>query len=133
MKKPNRSTPKMMHRAGELRHEQTPAEARLWAYLRAGRTNGIAFRRQHAIGPYVTDFCAPRFKLVIEVDGSQHLDQQEHDSERTAFLKAQGYTILRFWNRDVMNNIEGVLGVILQEISSTGIKTKEEIKITEEK
>jgi len=65
--------------------------------------------------------CAPRLKLVIEVDGSQHLDQQEYDAERTAFLEAQGYTILRFWNGDVMNNIEGVLGVILEEISPAGM------------
>jgi hypothetical protein len=65
--------------------------------------------------------CAPRRKLVIEVDGSQHLDQQEYDAERTAFLEVQGYTILRFWNGDVMNNIEGVLGVILEEISPAGM------------
>ena len=141
MKKAKRTTPKMMQRPGELRtpalagcarEEQTPAEAKLWAYLRTRRTNGIDFRRQHAIGPYITDFCAPRRKLVIEVDGSQHLDQQEYDAERTAFLKAQGYTILRFWNGDVMNNIEGVLGVILEETSPTGIISEEaEIKIVE--
>ena len=131
MKKPKRTTPKMMHRAAELRKEQTPAEAKLWAYLRTRRTNGIDFRRQHAIGPYITDFCAPRQKLVIEVDGSQHLDQQEYDAERTAFLEAQGYTILRFWNGDVMNNIEGVLGVILEEISPTEIISEEKVKIVE--
>ena len=141
MQKPKRTTPKMMQRAAELRtpalagcarEEQTPAEAKLWAYLRTRRTNGIDFRRQHAIGPYITDFCAPRRKLVIEVDGSQHLDQQEYDAERTAFLKAQGYTILRFWNGDVMNYIEGVLGVILEETSPTGIISEEaEIKIVE--
>jgi len=77
IKKAKRSTPKMMHRAGELLREQTPAEAKLWAYLRAQRANGVHFRRQHAIGPYITDFCAPLQKLVIELDGSQHLDQEE--------------------------------------------------------
>ena len=121
MKKAKRTTPKMMQRAGELRNEQTPAEAKLWAYLRAHRTDGVGFRRQHAIGPYIADFCAPCRKLVIEVDGSQHLDQPEYDAERTAFLEAQGYTILRFWNGDVMNNIEGVLGVILEVISPAGM------------
>jgi very-short-patch-repair endonuclease len=134
MQKPKLTTPKIMRRAGELRHEQTPAEAKLWAYLRAHRANAVGFRRQHAIGSYIVDFYALSRKLVIEVDGSQHLDQQEYDTERTAFLQAQGYTILRFWNGDVMNNIEGVLGVILEEISPTGIITEEEeIKIVEEK
>jgi very-short-patch-repair endonuclease len=121
MQKSKRTTPKMMHRAGELRKEQTPAEAKLWAYLHTLREDGIHVRRQHAIGPYIVDFCAPRRKLVIEVDGSQHLDQREYDAERTACLEAQGYTILRFWNGDVLNNIEGVLGVILEEISPAGM------------
>ncbi|MGA2505554.1 MAG: endonuclease domain-containing protein [Anaerolineales bacterium] len=115
MKKPNRTTPKMLQRASELRKEQTPAEAKLWAYLRARRTGGINFRRQHAIGPYITDFCALRLKFVIEVDGSHHLDQQEYDSERTSILEAQGFTILRFSNGEVMNKIEGVLAVILEK------------------
>jgi very-short-patch-repair endonuclease len=75
MKKTKRTTPKMLHRAGELRSEPTPAEAKLWAYLRTLRADGLRFRRQHAIGPYITDFCSPHLKLVIEVDGSQHLDQ----------------------------------------------------------
>ena len=61
--------------------------------------------------------CAPLQKLIIEVDGSQHLDQEEYDSERTAFLESRGYRVLRFWNRDVMNNIEAVLGVILEALS----------------
>ena len=106
----------MMHRAGELRREKIPAEAKLWAYLRAQRANGVHFRRQHAIGPYITDFCAPRQKLVIELDGSQHLDQEEYDAERTAFLESKGCRLLRFWNGDVMNNINGVMAVILEEL-----------------
>ena len=106
----------MMHRAGELLREQTPAEAKLWAYLRARRAKGVHFRRQHAIGPYITDFCAPRQKLVIELDGSQHLDQEEHDAERTAFLESKGCRVLRSWNSDIMNNINGVIGVILEEL-----------------
>ena len=114
---PTRTTPTGYELARLLRKEPTPAESKLWAYLRGSKLKGIYFRRQHAIGKYVPDFCAPRWKLVIEVDGSQHLDQQEYDAERTAFLEAQGYTILRFWNSDVMNNIEGVLGVILEVIS----------------
>lgn len=82
----------------------------------------IHFRSQHAIGNYIVDFCAPRRKLIIELDGSQHLEQQEYDAERTAFLKSKGYKVLRFWNNDVMNNMDAVLNVIwdaLNEQSDT--------------
>ncbi len=72
----------------------------------------VRFRNQHAIGSYVVDFCAPRRKLIIELDGSQHLDQAEYDAERTAFLESKGYQVIRFWNGDVMNDIEGVLRAI---------------------
>ena len=130
--RPRRSTPKILHRAGELRKEQTPAEAKLWAYLRTLREDGIHFRRQHAVGPYIADFCAPRVKLIIELDGSQHLDQEEYDTERTAFFQAKGFRVLRFWNSDVMNKINDVMGVILEAISSMVMKTEEEIKIVEE-
>ncbi len=101
-----------MHRAGELRKQMTPAEKRLWAYLRAMRADGIHFRRQHAIGKFVADFCAPRQNLVIELDGSQHLEQHERDEERTAFLESQGYRVLRFWNNNVMNDIGTVINLI---------------------
>lgn len=70
---------------------------------------GIGFRRQHAIGPYVVDFCAPRKKLIIELDGSQHIDQSIYDQERTTYLEASGYRVLRFWNNEVMDEIEAVL------------------------
>ncbi|MBI4732292.1 MAG: endonuclease domain-containing protein [Chloroflexi bacterium] len=116
MQKSKRSTPKTLHRAWELRKEPTPAETRLWAYLRTLREEGIHFRRQHSIGPYITDFCAPRRHLVIELDGSQHIDQEEYDTERTVFLESKGYRVLRFWNGDVMNDINGVMGVIQNAI-----------------
>jgi len=93
---PKASTPKMIHRAEELRHNQTDAEAKLWSRLRAHRMHGVHFRRQYAIGNYIVDFCAPRRKLIIEVDGSQHIERQEHDSERTEFLESLGYQVLRF-------------------------------------
>ena len=117
--RPIRSTPKTLHRAGELRKETTPAEKKLWAYLRQLRSDGIRFRRQHAIGPFITDFCSPKSKLIIELDGSQHLEQEEYDSERTEYLASQGYKVIRFWNNDVMNNIEKVMQAIhrtLEEI-----------------
>ncbi len=116
MIKSHRSTPKIKHRAVELRHSQTPAEAKLWSRLRAHQMNGVGFRRQHAIGNYVADFCAPSQKLIIEVDGGHHLEQQAYDAERTAFLESKGYRVLRFWNNDVMAEIESVLGVILDAL-----------------
>jgi very-short-patch-repair endonuclease len=110
--RPNRSTPQIMHQAGELRHNQTPAEIKLWKYLRRGQRWDIKFRRQHAIGRYIVDFCAPGKKLIIELDGSQHIDQKEYDAERTTYLESQGYRVLRFWNKNVMNDIEGVIRAI---------------------
>src|SRR5688500_8523102 len=113
---PKRSSPKMMHRAGELRREPTLAETKLWKYLRSQNLDGTHFRRQYAIGNYIVDFCAPRAKLIIEVDGSQHLDQHSYDAERTEFLKTKGYRVLRFWNNDILNNIQDVMSTILQAI-----------------
>src|SRR5690349_23585410 len=108
-----RSTPKVLHRAGELRKETTPAEKKLWAYLRMMREDGVHFRRQHAIGQYITDFCAPRKRIVIELDGSPHLEQNEYDEERTKYLRSQGYKVIRFWNNQVINNVEGVIKEIM--------------------
>ena len=112
------TTPKMMRRAAELRSNQTEAEAKLWAYLRAHRVNGIHFRRQYAIGKYIVDFCAIRKKLIIELDGSQHLEQEDYDKERTDFLESKGFRVLRFWNNEVLKNINGVMAVILDELKS---------------
>jgi very-short-patch-repair endonuclease len=107
----------MQHRAQEHRKEPTPAEAKLWAYLRTLEGDGIHFRRQQAIGRYIVDFCAARRKLVIEVDGSQHLRQLEYDARRTTFLESKGFRVLRFWNSDVMNRVEGVMGEILEVLN----------------
>ncbi len=107
-----RTTPKIFERAKALHRDMTEAESRLWKHLRAHRMGDVHFRRQHAIGNYIVDFCAPRRKLIIELDGSQHLEQEEYDEERSEFLKSKGYKILRFWNNDVMNNVDSVLSVI---------------------
>jgi len=89
--------------------------------LRAHQMSDVHFRNHtcpggrcqgHAIGNYIVDFCAPRKKLIIELDGSQHLEQKEYDEERTKYLEARGYRVLRFWNNDVMNNMEAVVKVI---------------------
>lgn len=97
----------------------TPAERKLWTALRAHRAGDVHFRNQHAVGNYIVDFCAPRRKLIIEVDGGQHIDQQGYDQERTAFLQSKGYKVLRFWNNDVLKNIDGVMQVIFEAIEET--------------
>ncbi len=115
--KHKRTTPKVFAHAKELRREMTPTEIKLWARLRAHRMKGVHFRPQHAIGNYVVDFCAPRKKLIVELDGSQHLEQEEYDTQRAEFLKSKGYKILRFWNNDVSNNMDAVLSVIWEMLS----------------
>jgi very-short-patch-repair endonuclease len=112
-----RTTPKIFARAKQLHREMTPAETKLWAHLRAHRTDDVHFRNQYAIGNYIADFCAPRKKLVIELDGSQHLEQEEYDEERIAYLRSKGYKVLRFWNNDVMKDIDSVLHVIYSTLN----------------
>ena len=77
---------------------------------------GVHFRRQHAVGNYVVDFCAPHAKIIIELDGSQHIDQEEYDQERTIYLQSKGYRVFRFWNNDVMNDMDAVFRVILDAL-----------------
>ena len=115
MPHPKRSNPKIRTRAIELRKELTPAEHRLWSRIRNDQL-GVNFRRQHAIGNFIPDFVCIKKKLIIELDGSQHLEQQEYDQERTKYLKSLGYRVIRFWNNDVMNDIESVLTVIWDAI-----------------
>ena len=112
-----RTTPKVFANAKELRRNLTLAEIKLRTRLRAHRMAGVYFRPQHAIGNYIVDFCAPRKKLIIELDGSQHLELEEYDSERTTFLESKGYKVLRFWNNDVLNNIDSVLNVIWDKLN----------------
>jgi very-short-patch-repair endonuclease len=114
-----RTTPQGLERARLLRKEPTPAEQKLWAHLRGNKLNGVNFRRQHAIGNNVTDFCSPRRKLIIELDGSQHIEQEEYDQERTNYLESQGYKVLRFWNNQVINDIDGVIKAITFAVASS--------------
>ena len=107
-----RTKPKIFSRAKELHRNMSPAETKLWKHLRAHQMSDVHFRNQHAIGDCIVDFCAPRKKLIIELDGSQHLEQKEYDEERTKYLEARGYRVLRFWNNDVSKNMETVLKVI---------------------
>ncbi len=117
MARPRRSTPKIMRQAGELRKEATPAERKLWSQIRNDQL-GVKFRRQHAIGKYIPDFCSPKAKLAIELDGGQHLEQEMYDKERTKYLEAQGYKVIRFWNNEVMNNMEAVILAIMDALET---------------
>jgi len=112
-----RTTPKVFAYSKELRHNTTPAEQKLWNALRACQPANVHFRRQHAIGNYIVDFCAARQKLIIELDGSQHLEQEAYDQERTEFLQSMGYRVLRFWNNDVTNDLNAVAQVILDALN----------------
>lgn len=87
----------------------TEAEKRLWYHLRAHRFLGVKFKRQKPVGPYIADFACPALRLVIEIDGGQHSEEAEYDRLRDAWLRKRGYTVLRFWNNEVMENMEGVL------------------------
>jgi very-short-patch-repair endonuclease len=100
--------------AKELRRNLTPAEQRLWAVLRGRRAGGLRFRCQHPVGPFVLDFFCPAAKLVIEVDGAIHERQRDQDQARTEHLEGYGYCVLRFTNREVMTNLNGVVERIIQ-------------------
>ena len=93
-----------------LRKEMTDAERKLWRFLRASQLEGLKFRRQHQIPPYITDFCCIEKKLIIELDGSQHTESS--DAPRTRVLRAQGWQILRFWDHDVLLAAEAVVEAI---------------------
>jgi very-short-patch-repair endonuclease len=101
----------------QLRSEMTDAESYLWQRLRARQIHGLKFRRQHPVGNYILDFACIEARLAIEVDGGQHNEMQINDDQRTALLEAQGWKVLRFWNNEVLQNIEGVLMELLDAIT----------------
>ena len=92
-----------------LRKNQTDVERILWRHLRNRRILNCKFRRQFPIDPYIVDFVCLELKMVIELDGSQHFVSVEYDKERTSYLELREFKVIRFWNNDVLTNIEGVL------------------------
>jgi very-short-patch-repair endonuclease len=102
------STTETRARPKRLRHEPTDAEAKLWSRLR-GNQLGAKFGRQHPIGPFITDFCCPERRLMIELDAGQHLARAEYDACRTTNLSSRGYRVLWFWDDAVLNSIDAVL------------------------
>ncbi|MDD2320944.1 MAG: DUF559 domain-containing protein [Geobacteraceae bacterium] len=99
-------------KARSLRNNSTEAERLLWRYLRRSQLEGIKFRRQQAIEEYIVDLVSFYPKVIIELDGSQHADNRDYDEQRDACLRRNGFTVLRFWNNEVFENIDGVLEAI---------------------
>ena len=120
MKHKHQYTNNTLNNAKKLRSEMTIFERKLWYHLRAKRFMNTKFKRQVPIGPYIVDFVCKDKKIIIELDGSGHLEtsQKEHDTIRDNYLKNQGYEIIRFFNNDIENNLESVLEVIRQKILS---------------
>jgi very-short-patch-repair endonuclease len=110
-------------RARGMRTEATEPETRMWLALRAKRFGEVKFRRQKVIGPYIVDFASRDPMLVIEIDGDTHAGREKRDAERTAYLEAQGYKVLRFANMDVMTNIDGVLETLGQHLMTAPLPT----------
>jgi very-short-patch-repair endonuclease len=103
-------------RAKRLRRNQTDAERVLWFQLRGRRLRGLKFKRQVPIDRYIVDFCCEEARLIIEVDGGQHATRTAEDLNRSKIFEAMGYLVLRFWNNDVLQNLDGVLEEILNTL-----------------
>ena len=105
-------------KARELRKSFTEAEQALWKHLRMRQVFGHKFRRQQPIGHYIVDFVSFERRVIIELDGGQHSRQVAYDSKRTAWLEAKGYRVLRFWNNQVLEDVEAVKTVIFAALAA---------------
>ena len=101
-----------------LRRNATDAERELWRHLRGKQIDGAKFRRQHPFGDYILDFACLDRRIVIELDGGQHAESTAYDSERTLHLEQAGFVVLRFWNNEVFENMEGILEVIWNYVTA---------------
>jgi very-short-patch-repair endonuclease len=110
---------RLRQNARALRHDPTEAEKLLWSQLRYWQIEGAKFRRQQPIGQYIVDFVCFERKVVIELDGGQHAEQINYDSERDSWLRSQGFFVLRFWNNEVLLNLSGVKETIQSNLKST--------------
>ena len=99
--------------ARRMRREPTPAEIKFWYQVRDRRLDGLKFKRQVPIGPFIADFVCLEHKLIVEIDGGQHADETGNDERREAYLKSAGFRVLRFWNHDVLTSIENVIDTVL--------------------
>ena len=107
-----RNRPRTLSNAKRFRRDMTDAERLLWSKLRRHQIHGLMFRHQAPIDPYIVDFACLTIKLIIEVDGGQHSINKAADDRRTRWLESQGYTVMRFWNNEVLQNLNGVLETI---------------------
>ncbi len=107
----------MIEASRKLRKASTDAEQLLWQQLRNRKFHGYRFKRQHVVKPYIVDFICPSNRLIIEIDGSQHLDNQEYDNDRTAYLESLDYSVIRFWNNEVLQNTNLVLEAIFNSLN----------------
>jgi len=106
-------------RARQLRRNPTEVERLLWQKLRFWQIDGFKFRRQQPLGNYIVDFVCFERRLIVEIDGGQHAAQREYDAKRDSWLHDQGFIVLRFWNSDIVENMEVVLQSILDNLRST--------------
>lgn len=113
-----------VQRARNLRKNLTPAERKLWQVLRRRQISDVRFRRQVPIGPYIADFCCLERRIIIEIDGGQHARQADADKRRTRWLGDRGFAVIRFWNNDVLQNLEGVLVRISHACTTATSKAK---------
>jgi very-short-patch-repair endonuclease len=104
-------------RARSLRSDMTDVERLLWRAICSKQVNACRFRRQHPIDFYIADFACIERRLVVELDGGQHQDRSAHDEQRSAYLRSQGWHVLRFWNNEVLNNLDGVLSTIAEHLT----------------
>ena len=100
-------------RSRQLRATMTDAERKLWHGLRLRQLDGLRFRRQFAIGRYIVDFACLEARIVVELDGGQHVGQHNHDRSRDAWLRERGFRVVRVWNNEAMSNVDGVADAIL--------------------
>ena len=114
----------LLDNAKSLRRTMADAEQKLWYHLRARRFMGRKFKRQKPLDRYVADFVCLEEKLIIELDGGQHAENVQYDDERDAWLRSVGYTVLRFWNNELMNETESVLERIRLALSSEATTSK---------
>lgn len=106
------------NKARNLRKKSTPQELKLWKLIKNKQVKNYKFKRQVPIGNYIVDFSCAEKKLIIEIDGGQHNTETEiiYDKKRTEYLEKQGYKVIRFWNNEIDNNIEGVYSIILEQL-----------------
>jgi very-short-patch-repair endonuclease len=100
---------RLVTNARRMRHEPTDAERKFWFAVRGRKFDGYKFKRQYAVGPYIADFVCLEKRLIVELDGGQHTQQADYDAERTAYLQARGFHVLRVWNDDFLRTPGAIL------------------------